>query len=527
MRINNKHVAVLDRAALVAMLGAVVALGTCASPVSRTRQAEAQIAAPKPHIDYIHLNGRAASSIAIASGDSVTIEIQVTNVGTAAGYRTGIGVSFPDFDSYIDIDFVDLVNLWSSNGDDDLRYIEYRPGYSQMWSECGSGHVDVAQELLVAGYAPSKWEPGEKIVLEIKLTPPKPGNYEILVKAAVADAIDGDSYYYDPARGPYIDQQCQYAYRRTIEVVEVSERVYMPVVSANYQPQSRPLRAVWVQASSCSSPSACDRLLGCLQASGATRIYYLLYYGRAYYHSDLMPHLNFDSLAYLVPAAHARNIEVFGTIPVAYMGWPQHPEWNARYNHRMVTRSWLDFAVPEARAFVAAVAEEIVTNYDVDGISLDYIRWHQDWYRQAGLSAEDISLTVKGVYERMKTVRPDALLTATPHADHEYADRMRGQRWQDWLDGGYIDYVDPMCYRQGAWLRSRLREFQDTGHFPGRIIPLLAASNFYPERQKPADQLIEEIQLCRDAGAVGIALWCDRWLCGNQVMIEALGAGGW
>ena len=287
----------------------------------------------------------------------------------------------------------------------------------------------------------------------------------------------------------------------------------------------RPIRGVRFQSSSCDRPSDCTQRLDCLAAAGVNVLYYSVYDREAYYHSALLPHRDFDSLAYLVPRAHARGMEVYSLIPVAEIGWPEHPAWNARLNHRGVSDDWLDFAVPEARSFVADVAAEIVTEYDVDGILLDYIRWRSAWFDNADLSASDVSRTVQGIYERVKAVRPVSV-AASVYRNRDSASGAR-QRWYDWLSGGYIDYVTPMAYVDTRELRVLLNEWRASGYFPERIIPRLSVVWFEPTAVTPkaVEDVLQQMGICYDAGSTGMTLWNDRYICRNPDLVGALGRG--
>jgi len=298
--------------------------------------------------------------------------------------------------------------------------------------------------------------------------------------------------------------------------------IYLPAMLKDYP---YIFHGVRMQASSCSTASGCSQRLDCLLTAGVTVLYYPVYYKKAYYHSDMLPHRSFDSLAYLVPEAHARDMEVYPLITAAYIGWPEHPEWNARLNYAEVPDDWLDFALPEARAFVADVAEEIVMNYDVDGILLDYIRWEPDWVESANLSADDVSLTVQGVYERVKVIRP-AVVTASVFSNY-WSARGAGQMWYEWLSDGYIDYVTPMAYVSDSDLQVVLNEWRDSEYFPKQIIPRLSVVWFDPTTPKPVEDVLRQIDMCYDAGAIGMTLWDDRYICNNPDLIEALGAKGW
>jgi hypothetical protein len=198
-----------------------------------------------------------------------------------------------------------------------------------------------------------------------------------------------------------------------------------------------------------------------------------------------------------------------------------------------VADDWLDFSQPDARAFLADVVEEIATGYDVDGVILDYTRWREQWYQAAGLSAVDITLTVQGIHERLQATRTVPLAVAAD-GDQDYAETWRGQRWVEWLDLDYIDHVAAMSYHHDDWLRSRLTEWRNTGHFPERIIPLLSAAWFdwnaghSREEPKTVSEVLHQIEICDTMGAYGLALWDDRYICSkNPELMSALGSGGW
>jgi len=268
-----------------------------------------------------------------------------------------------------------------------------------------------------------------------------------------------------------------------------------------------------------------DALLDCLETVQADTLFVpTVYDGVAFYQSDLMPSRAFDSWVYLVPQAHARGIQVYAWIYAAYLGWQQQPAWNARLNHPGVPDDWLDFAVPEAREFVADVAYEVVSRYEADGVLLDYIRW-RSWASNADLSAEDISLTVRGVYARLNGAAP---LAAAVFAGQQ-ASRERGQAWYTWLDGGYVDFVAPMAYVDDGELYALLGQWTDTGYFPADIRPILATAFFSASSEKPktAEQVMGQIRLSRSFGATAILLFDDLHLCDNTALVQALQNGEW
>jgi uncharacterized lipoprotein YddW (UPF0748 family) len=119
----------------------------------------------------------------------------------------------------------------------------------------------------------------------------------------------------------------------------------------------------------------------------------------AYWDSSILPKAqdisgSFDPLAYLVAQAHAADIEVHAWI-VPYRvstSWPpsgntllaSHPEWlmvpladmdggPATIDGKYV----LDPGSPDAQEYLVSIVQELVDDYEIDGVNLDYIRYTQ------------------------------------------------------------------------------------------------------------------------------------------------------
>ena len=116
--------------------------------------------------------------------------------------------------------------------------------------------------------------------------------------------------------------------------------------------------------------------------------------GTAYYQSSYEPwgyyagytYPGFDPLQYAIEEAHKRGLELHawfntfsvssthpGTIPV------QHPEWVCRDQDGNTMTSYMAASpgLQAVRDYTINVAMEIVRNYDIDGLHLDYVRWNE------------------------------------------------------------------------------------------------------------------------------------------------------
>ncbi|RMD94384.1 MAG: hypothetical protein D6814_14620, partial [Calditrichaeota bacterium] len=95
----------------------------------------------------------------------------------------------------------------------------------------------------------------------------------------------------------------------------------------------------------------------------------------------------YDPLAFAIQQAHARGLEFHAWMNVfesrhAYPGSPaqMHPDWVCRDqngNPMPADLAWLSPGLPEVRAYLIKLAMEIVRNYDIDGLHLDFVRWNE------------------------------------------------------------------------------------------------------------------------------------------------------
>ncbi|MBN2281804.1 MAG: family 10 glycosylhydrolase [Candidatus Marinimicrobia bacterium] len=116
--------------------------------------------------------------------------------------------------------------------------------------------------------------------------------------------------------------------------------------------------------------------------------------GTAYYRSSFEPwgpyadytDPGYDPLEFVIEEAHKRGLEVhawFNTFQTSSTaaGTPagDHPEWVCRdgNDQPMPAHRALSPALPEVRDYTLDVIMEIVNNYDIDGLHLDYVRWNE------------------------------------------------------------------------------------------------------------------------------------------------------
>ena len=182
--------------------------------------------------------------------------------------------------------------------------------------------------------------------------------------------------------------------------------------------------------------------------------------GTAYYSSSYEPwgyyvdhtYPGFDPLEYAVQEAHKRGIELHAWINVfqtysTYPGTPaaEHPNWICRdgYDQPMPDKYSVSPGLAEVRDYTLNVVMEVVNNYDVDGIHLDYIRWNEyqrsDFNGKPGLQKRSPWQELDGMIseERMRALSTASLKDRYLYDyQHKYSngipDSVPGQSFSSW-----------------------------------------------------------------------------------------------
>ena len=207
-----------------------------------------------------------------------------------------------------------------------------------------------------------------------------------------------------------------------------------------------------------------------------------------------------DPLAYIVEEAHKRGIEVHAWLnPYRYstsVGWngtlsndydKAHPDWVMNYgvytasNGSRTQPKILNPGMPEVRQRICDVIEDIITNYDVDGIVFDdyfyadagarydidselYKANNPKELSQADWRRENVNQMVRDVQARINSIKPylsfgispAGVAASDPTVAAKYGiEPSPGSDWQynsiysepvAWLKDGSIDYISPQIY---------------------------------------------------------------------------------
>lgn len=175
----------------------------------------------------------------------------------------------------------------------------------------------------------------------------------------------------------------------------------------------------------------------------------------------------------------------------------RNPDWamsdrSGNRFHYTSGKVFFDPANPGVKNYLSLLIEEIATDYDVDGIHLDYIRYPfenptgtitygygiesrrqfkeltgvdpttltpQDrlWSQWTEFRIEQIDSFVASVSQNLKQKRPDLILSTAvfPFSRSERLTKIQ-QHWEEWIEQEWIDVLVPMTYAQNTEKLDRL-----------------------------------------------------------------------
>lgn len=189
----------------------------------------------------------------------------------------------------------------------------------------------------------------------------------------------------------------------------------------------------------------------------------------------------YDPLKLAIKLAHERNLEIHAWLNVmrCFSGSENkilqsgkqllnaHPEWIRKYYKDDKISYWLDPGLPEVRNYLTNLIIELVQNYDIDGIQLDFMRYpgknFNDFntYRkyENGLDLDDwrrgnITAFLSQLYSSVKKIKPYLKVGVTPIGIYKNSTDAKGwegfsEVYQDsetWLKNKIVDYLAPQIY---------------------------------------------------------------------------------
>jgi len=293
--------------------------------------------------------------------------------------------------------------------------------------------------------------------------------------------------------------------------------------------------------------------------------------GLVNYPSELVPMLpnadvGFDVLQEFIDVGHELGLEIHGCMNNCLVGAAGFNfnsksgsllldkvgvEWAAGYKDGTIVEHgeqkgiMLDPSRPEVRQFIVDVYAEIIDNYDIDGINLDFIRYLDDggsvntafgmneysanafkeatgidiltvtnmqseeWKKFIDWRAGHITAIVKGtrdmIDEKNAQYGRKVQLSAAVASNVNWAKNTKMQYWPDWVNAGWLDFLSPMSYFQfGSVVYQSTLEMMELCPGIAIVVGLSGTSMLTSEMMTT-----EQITAARDAGAIGVAMFAS------------------
>jgi uncharacterized lipoprotein YddW (UPF0748 family) len=248
---------------------------------------------------------------------------------------------------------------------------------------------------------------------------------------------------------------------------------------------------------------------------------------------------SYDPLQFAVEQVHKRGLEIHAWVNVVkcfsgtesnILNNPNHiskrkPEWIVEDIRDGQKSLWLDPGLPEVREYISEMIAEMVENYDIDGVHLDYIRYpgknFEDEFSYSvhgtGLSRDEyrrknITDLVELISKKIKAVKHYIKLGVAPIGIYKNQKGTNGwegytevyQDSRDWLKRGIIDYVAPQIYwgfNDNPRFGAVAKDWVENSY--GRSV-VLGIGAYKPSVKPDMDQMI---QYARSINADGVSFF--------------------
>lgn len=336
------------------------------------------------------------------------------------------------------------------------------------------------------------------------------------------------------------------------------------------EPAGGEIRGIWDHSGQGLYPGNWERTCKELSARGITDIFVnVAAPGFAHYSSKVLPRspvfeARGDQLASCITAARRNGIRVhawlicFSTTGATTnrMAIFRHYGWLLGTTSGG-TQRWLDPSSVDVRAHIVSAAKELMTQYKIDGLHLDFVRY-QDYYNSLGYStrirferdtrggksianwatvsksgalfkeivrwrSKQVSALVAEIKATQRICAPRVLISAAVLGKYPTCVESVGQDWMSWLSCGYLDYALPMNYTESptvyaSLLATQLKQRRIAQKILGGIGVTAAESRLGP------DQVINQVNALRQGGAAGFVLFdLDATLANEILPILSLG----
>ena len=243
--------------------------------------------------------------------------------------------------------------------------------------------------------------------------------------------------------------------------------------------------------------------------------------------------LEFHAWIVCIPIGNNRQIQLQGKNSLT----KKRPELCKKFNGTW----YLNPGNPNTAVYLSNIIKEIVSNYDIDGIHLDYIRYPEngknfpdkDSFSKYGKGMDiaqwrrnNITHIVRKIYSDVKSLKPWVKVSSSPVGKYNDTQRYSSFGWnaynavyqdaQSWLKEGIQDIVFPMMYFQKNHFYPFALDWQENKH--GRwVVPGLGI--YFLEEKKDewhTNEILRQIHFIRRNHLNGQAFFRNKFLINNS-----------
>lgn len=233
-----------------------------------------------------------------------------------------------------------------------------------------------------------------------------------------------------------------------------------------------------------------------------------------------------------IPIGNDRQVKLLGKSSVV----KKNPDMCIHFK-----KAWyLDPGNPNTSGYLSAIAKEITTCYDIDGIHLDYIRYPENGenfpdnktFRKYGKGKDisqwrrdNITAIVRRIYNEVKSIKPWVKVSSSPVGKYNDTRRYSSKGWnaysavyQDvklWLKTGIQDVIFPMMYFRDNQFYPFALDWQENKH--GRwVVPGLGIYFLkYKNHEWDINEIMRQIYFTRRNKLDGQAFFRNEFLMKN------------
>lgn len=323
--------------------------------------------------------------------------------------------------------------------------------------------------------------------------------------------------------------------------------------------QANPMRAIWLRPKEINKEQV-EKTVQKLADTGINTIYLESVYNGftifpvEYDYTYQNPiYGGFDVLGAYVEACHSRGMQIHAWVESFFIGMQRAnsggPVYKAKKDWLLTDKdgnNWEDTmygkmyflnpARPECREWIVGLYEIMVTNYDIDGVQLDYVRYPEKTKEKdygfddytvnafieekgvdfdprevkvnsfeadmfAQYKREQVTKYVEMCSTRLREIKPDLLLSLSVYPFYNDGVKNFMQSAEEWMKKGYGDLLFPMAYYENAVKNLTTDSIRIANNSSANaVIGISTQNNFTIESVK------NQVQTVLDAGA-GVAFF--------------------